>query len=92
MVQLAKAQVPVTRSQKRKRNVQQTDLNDVEERRVEDLILRFQELVVSRNRRRGGRERAESSESDMVRAGLIRLAQAGDDDFHEAVTKAKNRS
>lgn len=91
MVQLAKAQVADTQPKKRKRNVQQTDLNSVEERRVEDLILRFQDLVVAKNRKRGGRERAESSESDMVRAGLIRLEEADDDDFHESVTKAKNR-
>jgi len=89
MVALAKPQATPTRV-KKKRTVQQTELNSDEERRLEDLILRFQEIVVARNKKRGERDRADASEVDMVRAGLLILEDASDDDFHQYVTRAKN--
>lgn len=87
-VALAKNQATPT---KKKRAVQQTELNPAEERRLEDLILHFQEIVVARNKKRGERERADATEVDIVRAGLIRLEEASDEDLHTCVTRAKNR-
>jgi hypothetical protein len=76
---------------KKRRVVQQTELNPNEERRLEDLILRFQDIVVARNKKRSERERAVASEVDIIRAGLLRLEEASDEDFHVFVTKAKSR-
>ena len=76
---------------KKKRTVQQTDLNLTEEQRLEDLILRFQAIVVSRNKRTNERARADVSEPEIVRAGLLKLEETSDDDLHALVLKAKNR-
>ena len=76
---------------KKKREVQQTELNDAERQRLEDLILRFQQVVVERNNRLGQRTRAGVIEPEMMRAGLAGLEQLDDETFYKAVIKAQSR-
>ena len=89
-MKVAAAKVAPVSKPKKKRDVQTTELNQNERRRLDDLILRFQEIVVARNKRFGERERADAGEADMVRAGMLRLEQVPDNEFYDSVTKAKN--
>jgi hypothetical protein len=76
---------------KRKRDIQQTELNAAELRRLEDLILRFDRVVVERNIRLGQRTRAGVIETEMMRAGLAGLEQLDDETFYKSVIKARSR-
>jgi hypothetical protein len=76
---------------KKKRDVQQTEINTVERQRLEDLILRFGKVVVERNARLGQRTRAGVEEREMMRAGLAGLEQLDDEAFFKAVIKAQSR-
>jgi len=74
-----------------KRPIQQTPLNPNEKQRLEDLILRFQEIVVARNKRLSERTRADVGEVDVIRAGLMALEKLSDEEFRALLVKAKNR-
>jgi hypothetical protein len=71
--------------------MQQTELNALEEKRFEDVVLRYQDIVVSRNKSLGERARADVEDTDIMRAGLLRLEQSADGDLHAAVLKAQKR-
>ena len=76
---------------KAKRPVQQTLLNPSELQRLENLILRFQEIIVVRNKRLGERSRADIEERDVMRGGLSALEKLSDEDFRLVLIKAKKR-
>jgi len=85
----APAKIVVEKSAKRP--IQQTPLNLHEKQRLEDLILRFQDIVVARNKRLSERTRAGVSEVDVIRAGLMALEKLSDEEFRVLLVKAKNR-
>lgn len=76
---------------KAKRPVKQTLLNPTEMQRLENLILRFQEIIVGRNKRFGERSRADIEDRDIMRGGLLALEKLSDEDFRLVLIKAKKR-
>jgi hypothetical protein len=87
----APAKIVDKKASKGKRPIQQTLLSPGEEQRMENLVLRFQEVVVARNKRLGERSRANVGEGDIMRAGLLALEKLSDEDFRALLIKAKDR-
>ena len=82
---------PEDKTSQEKKGPQSIPLNGPEQARLDDLMFRFQELVVLRNRRSGERVNANVTLCDIMRAGMMALKDLTDDEFRLLVLRAKDR-
>jgi hypothetical protein len=88
----AAAKKPQAVPEEGKKITQSTPLTLRETGRLKTLRLRFQELVVLRNKRMNEEVNANVDASDIMRAGLLALEKTPDEDFRGFVIGAKDRN